>query len=175
MLHVLRVIGHHLATRPATVRLPATVPSPAGFRGPVHHNATRCVGCGLCSYVCVSDAITVRQGESDCTWSYDPGRCAFCARCVERCPAQALAMTATPLAAYDHPGQHEISHQVVFPWCPDCGAPTRPATEPFVRRAFPGLGEVPWELLRRCERCRRKQLQRGMLADPSEPTKEQAP
>ncbi len=61
MLGILKVIAGNAASAPATVRLPEHVPAPARFRGRVAIDPARCVACGTCAYVCVSDAITGRD------------------------------------------------------------------------------------------------------------------
>jgi ferredoxin len=161
---ILRVINANVAEGPMTVRLPASVPSPAGYRGPVVLDPTRCLGCGICAYVCVTDAITGSEDSTGCVWAYEPGRCTFCARCLERCPGAALTMAAEPLPAYGRVGELSVQHLIPFLPCPDCGAPVRPVTKELIRRLFEEVKEDTWELLRRCERCRRRRFQRSLLA-----------
>lgn len=172
MLRVLRLIAGNLASGPVSIRSPGTVVVPAGFRGLVQLDPRRCLGCGLCAYVCVSEAISVTQRDGGCEWRYDPGRCAFCARCLERCPAEALSMTPGAATPYTTPGQLEATHVVPFPRCPECGAPTRPAPERMMRTAFEHLTEHTLEMARRCERCRRRHLQRSLVALPGDPNGE---
>lgn len=172
MIRVLRMIAGNLAAGPASLRLPETVPAPDGFRGRVELDTSRCLGCGMCAYVCVSEAIRLDPRDDGCTWRYDPGRCAYCARCVERCPANALSMTAAPLAPYGRPGQLESAHEVTFPPCPECGAPTRPAPEVLMHKAFEHLEEHTLMMAQRCERCRRRWTQRKLVPVPEGPAQE---
>lgn len=163
MAGILRVIAENLARRRATVRLPGRVPPPAGYRGRVTMNPSRCMACGICAYVCVSDAITVSARAAVYSWTYEPGRCTFCSRCVDHCPGPALTMEAEPLPPYEKAGQLGECHLVALPPCPDCGRPTRPVTEEFTRRALDEASEDTRERLRLCERCRRRRLQRSLI------------
>jgi formate hydrogenlyase subunit 6/NADH:ubiquinone oxidoreductase subunit I len=162
---ILRVIANNVKGGAATVRLPGSVPVPEGFRGRVSIDPQRCLACGMCSYVCVSDAITGLNQARSYVWAYDPGRCAFCARCVDRCPGHALSMEQAPAPIYRMRGALRIERQIAFPPCPVCGAPHRPVTHDLLRMAFDGA--VPDDtslLVKLCERCRRRRLQRNIFA-----------
>lgn len=173
MLRILQVIANNLGRGPATVRLPGSVPSPPGFRGRVILDPTRCVACGVCAYVCVSGAITGTNEDKAYAWQYEPGRCTFCARCVDHCTGRALSMESEPAPVYSRPGELNVLQRVPFPLCRSCGAPTRPLTEEFLTRAFDRVEEPVRELLSLCERCKRRRLQRNMLAAAAEDGKEQ--
>jgi NAD-dependent dihydropyrimidine dehydrogenase PreA subunit len=171
MATILDVIARSLANGRATVRLPGSVPPPAGYRGAVAIDPVRCLACGVCAYVCPSGAIQGDEGPDAYAWCYDPGRCAFCARCVERCPGGALAMAPRPLAPYARPGERAESAVVPFPRC-RCGAPTRPVTPALLARALGGAAEPGCALLARCERCRRRRLQRRLFTSAGPPAEE---
>jgi Fe-S-cluster-containing hydrogenase component 2 len=164
VLRILQVIAGNAASPPATVRLPGAVPVPPGFRGRVVLDARACLACGTCAYVCVSGAITGAEVEGGYGWAYEPGRCAFCARCLDHCIGGALSMERAAAPAYTRPGELRSEVRVPFPPCPACGALTRPATEAFLARAFAQVGPETRALARRCERCRRREVQRGVAA-----------
>jgi formate hydrogenlyase subunit 6/NADH:ubiquinone oxidoreductase subunit I len=172
VLRILQVIAGNLARRPVTVPLPDAVPTPPGFRGRVVLDPARCLACGMCAYVCVSDAIVAADEAQGFGWAYEPGRCAFCARCEERCPGRALSMEPRPAPSYLRPGELAVRHRVPFPACPECGAAARPATEELLRLAFDHVTDETRELVRLCERCRRRRLQRSLAValgtDPKE-------
>jgi len=164
MFRILKIIAANVAGGPATVALPGSVPAPAFFRGAVTLNPAKCIACGMCSYVCVSSAITGSEMKNAYEWDYEPGRCTFCARCVERCPGHALSMAQEAARSYEHPGELSVEHLVQFKACPHCGDPVRPASEEFLGRAFDHIKDETRELVRLCERCRRRQLQRNLFA-----------
>lgn len=164
MLRILQVIAGNAASAPATVRLPDHVPAPARFRGRVLLEPARCVACGTCAYVCVSNAITGAELGAAYGWTYEPGRCAFCARCVDHCVGGALSMEEAAAPVYTRPGELRVEVRVPFPACVSCGAPTRPVTEALLRRAYAQVGGEARELARRCERCRRREVQRALGA-----------
>jgi len=57
----------------------------------------RCVGCGSCAEVCISNAIRMVGGKAEVL----PERCVGCATCVGVCPQGAIRMAvlAVPAAA----------------------------------------------------------------------------
>ena len=165
MAGILRVIADNVKSGPATVRLPGSVPAPEGFRGRVGIDSQRCLACGMCSYVCVSDAIIGSNQARSYVWAYDPGRCTFCARCVDRCPGQALSMEPAPAPIYTLRGELRVEIAIGLPPCPECGAPSRPVTDGLLALVFGPA--VPGDLraqMRLCERCRGRQWPRKMLA-----------
>ena len=168
MLRILQVIGGNALSAPATVRLPDRVPTPAHFRGEVLIETANCLACGMCAYVCVSNAITGADQQGAYAWTFEPGQCTFCARCVERCPGEALSMKSEPMPSYTRRGELRVQHIVEFPTCPECGEIVRPAALRLVRLAFDHVSEDTRRLLTLCERCKRKDLQRKMFAGAQE-------
>lgn len=163
MLKILKLIAGNLMNDKATVRLPDSVPTPPAFRGAVTMDPTVCIGCGMCAYVCVSNAVTGTDQGSTYAWAYEPGRCTFCARCVDRCPAHALTMDSGQVPCYVHPGDLSAHHLVRFHACAECGEPVRLASDELLKRAFDHVKDETRELVRLCERCRRRRLQRNMM------------
>lgn len=164
MFRALRLIARNVAEGPVTVRLPGAVPSPAGYRGAVVLEPARCLACRTCAYVCVSAAITGTEQPDAYAWDYEPGRCTFCGRCLDHCPGNALSMSSEPPPAYARCGALAVHRLVPFPACPECGARVRPVTAELLARAFEHATDETSALLRLCERCRRKRLQRSLVA-----------
>ena len=65
MFRILEVIAGNVLHGPGTIRLPGSVPCPPEFRGAVTHDPALCLACGICSYVCVSDAITGAEQDKN--------------------------------------------------------------------------------------------------------------
>lgn len=164
MFRILAVIAGNVLHGPGTVRLPDSVPCPPNFRGAVTHDPGLCLACGICSYVCVGDAITAAEQDKNYVWTYEPGRCTFCARCVDHCPGLALTMAAGPVAAYFKPGELSVQHLAPFPACPQCGEPSRPVNEALLGRAFDEVNPEIRLLARLCERCRQQLQSKQFLA-----------
>ncbi|ALV62302.1 NADH-ubiquinone oxidoreductase chain I [Thermococcus sp. 2319x1] len=68
------------------VKIYPPVPVPEGFRGKLHYDPERCIGCRLCIMVCPANAME---------WIPELGkirhyvsRCMFCALCVDVCPGK---------------------------------------------------------------------------------------
>jgi formate hydrogenlyase subunit 6/NADH:ubiquinone oxidoreductase subunit I len=55
---------------------------------------------------CTSRAIEFKTGKGEFTWSYNPGQCTFCGRCVEGCIDHALKEGRT---------EHALSQQEACP------------------------------------------------------------
>jgi formate hydrogenlyase subunit 6/NADH:ubiquinone oxidoreductase subunit I len=163
MLKILKMIAGNVAGGPATVRLPASVPTPEGFRGRLILDPSRCVACHTCAYVCVSNAVTGQEAGTSYSWRFDPGRCTFCARCVENCPCGALSMEPEAMPAYTRQGELSTATPVPLPTCPECGAHTRPVVRELITRAFGHVTEETLRLAWLCERCRRRYYQRNLF------------
>ena len=159
MFDILQLIRKNIAEGPATIPLPHRTPPPAGFRGLVLLDASRCIGCGMCAYVCVSESVTGRGDETQYHWRYEPGRCTFCARCVDRCPADALSMSPDSPPIYARPRELDTMHEVPFPACKLCGKPKRPSPDTLLRWAAPSMDGTTRDRYQLCEACRRLHYQ----------------
>jgi len=95
-----------------TLEFPARPTVTERFRGLVQFDATRCTGCAICKFRCTSRAIEFKGGKGEFTWSYDPGQCTFCGRCVEGCKDQALSQQTDTPPVYTTLGELKKSYTV---------------------------------------------------------------
>jgi len=96
------------------------------YRGLIHNDASRCVGCGSCAYVCPTAAIEVTRSGDTYKWTYDPGKCTFCARCIDRCRPNTLTMESRLPPLYSIQGELKQVLDMVKK------KPVRPAAAPAV-------------------------------------------
>lgn len=75
------------------------------YRGLIHNDASRCVGCGSCAYVCPTAAIEVKRSGDEYNWTYDPAKCAFCSRCIDRCRPKTLTIESKLPPLYSTQGE----------------------------------------------------------------------
>jgi ferredoxin len=163
-MSIFDVLLKNLKTKPATLRIPEQAPHPPNFRGPVKIDVEKCIGCGMCAYVCVSYAVRVKDLDDGCEWLYMPGRCTFCGRCAAVCPGEALRMEKGSAPAYTRAGEQDEAHRVPYPPCPECGRPAPRLTEPVLRRAFGEASEKARTGMSLCRRCRLKRSQKDLWA-----------
>jgi formate hydrogenlyase subunit 6/NADH:ubiquinone oxidoreductase subunit I len=112
-MNILNLLMENLLGGPVTVRFPDRPPTSAGYRGLVEYDQKLCEACGLCAFVCTSAAIISKRRRDAYDWSYDPGQCTFCARCIEVCEPHALTMQAACPPVYAVSG--ELKHSYSMP------------------------------------------------------------
>lgn len=106
-----------LFKKPETCLYPAEKKeAPAGLRGHIVIDESKCILCGICQKRCPCGAIAVDKASR--TWSIDRFRCVQCGTCVRECPKHCLAMD----PAYPSPSAKK--HVDVFE------VPERPKAKP---------------------------------------------
>ncbi len=71
------------------------------YRGFHQNDLSLCIGCGTCSEICPTDAISMvaveglihEEGKKDERPAFDYGRCSFCGLCVDICTSDSLCMS----------------------------------------------------------------------------------
>jgi len=90
-MNILTMLWKNLWGGSRTMLFPARPRVTARYRGLVQFDPTLCSGCAVCKMRCTSRAIDFKTGKGEFTWSYEPGQCTFCGRCVEGCKEHALS------------------------------------------------------------------------------------
>jgi ferredoxin-type protein NapF len=110
-MNILRLILQNLRQGTVSFRLPHTHECTSDqYRGLIHNNPDGCVGCGACAYVCPTAAIVVSKTPTNYTWSYEPGKCTFCGRCIDRCKPGSLSMESKLPPLYATMGDLDVSY-----------------------------------------------------------------
>ena len=89
-MSILNLLWRNLRRGAMTLHFPERPPVSDGYRGLVRFDPDLCIGCAVCRFRCTARAITFTSAKTNFTWSYDPGQCTFCGRCVEGCKEHAL-------------------------------------------------------------------------------------
>jgi formate hydrogenlyase subunit 6/NADH:ubiquinone oxidoreductase subunit I len=89
-MNILTMMARNLRRGYQTLLFPARPKVTPRFRGLVQFDSALCTGCAVCCFRCTSRAIEFKAGKGEFTWSYNPGQCTFCGRCVEGCAEHAL-------------------------------------------------------------------------------------
>jgi formate hydrogenlyase subunit 6/NADH:ubiquinone oxidoreductase subunit I len=95
-----------------TLPFPERPPVSERFRGLVQFDASKCCGCAVCKFRCTSRAIDFKAGKGEFTWSYNPGQCTFCGRCVEGCKDHAICQESAPPPVYSTSGELKKSYTI---------------------------------------------------------------
>ena len=90
-MNILTMLWKNLWGGSRTLLFPARPKVSEHYRGLVRFDPALCSGCAICKMRCTARAIEFKAGKGEFTWSYEPGQCTFCGRCVEGCKEHALS------------------------------------------------------------------------------------
>jgi len=109
-MNILTMLWKNLWGGSRTLQFPARPSIYQRFRGLVKFDAEKCIGCGICKNRCTSRAIEFKGGKTEYTWSYDPGQCTFCGRCIEGCKDGAIWQEEDTPPIYTQHGELKETH-----------------------------------------------------------------
>jgi formate hydrogenlyase subunit 6/NADH:ubiquinone oxidoreductase subunit I len=98
-----------------------------------------CIGCAICRFRCTARAIEFKAGKGEFTWSYDPGHCTFCGRCVEGCKEHAISQDEACPPIYLNIGELKNSYTLTRKPPSAKSAPVSP-TAPSGQKTDPAAG-----------------------------------
>lgn len=93
----------NLFKKPVTDPLPtkAAPQAPAGYRGRILFDPTKCINCGMCERVCAPHCMTRESkplaggepGDLEITFTFDMTSCTFCGLCADFCSRNSIQLT----------------------------------------------------------------------------------
>ena len=164
-MKILRHIFSNLTHKPMTLRFPKRAPLPEKYRGQVQIDTSKCIGCGICVYVCAGGAVKLAFQGAGYEWTYDQGSCTFCEQCVHFCPVSALAMGSGPTPSYIRRDELLQVHYMMYPVCPECGRPANAISDAVLTRAVGKITDEVRAWAGLCDRCRSIRNQETLKAD----------
>jgi formate hydrogenlyase subunit 6/NADH:ubiquinone oxidoreductase subunit I len=130
-MKILGLLWKNLWGGSRTLLYPKRPPMNEHYRGLVCYTPELCTGCAICRMRCTSRAIEFKTGKGEFTWSYDPGQCTFCGRCVEGCKPHALHQEPACPPIYLTVGELKKSYTVARkPPAPRTATPPKTKTDP---------------------------------------------
>ncbi len=133
-MNILVMLWKNLWGGSRTLAFPARPNVTERFRGLVQFDPKLCSGCAICKFRCTSRAIEFKGGKGEFTWSYDPGQCTFCGRCVEGCKVHALSQESACPPVYQTIGELKKTYVV---------ARKAPAPRPAAAAPSPAPAQTP--------------------------------
>lgn len=139
-MNILAMLWNNLRRGARTLKFPARPRVTERFRGLVHMDTTLCTGCAICKFRCTSRAITFSAGKGEFYWSYDPGQCTFCGRCVEGCKAHAIVQESSCPPIYSTQGELKKSYTIARKTPAARAVPAAPAPSAAAAAPAPAPG-----------------------------------
>jgi formate hydrogenlyase subunit 6/NADH:ubiquinone oxidoreductase subunit I len=137
-MNILTMLWQNLRGGSRTLLFPERPKVSKGYRGLVRFDPALCSGCAICKMRCTARAIDFKSGKGTFTWSYDPGQCTFCGRCVEGCKTHALSQDAECPPVYLTIGALKKSYTVARKPAPKPAPEVSPAAASQAADPVPG-------------------------------------
>jgi ferredoxin len=90
-MNILTMLWKNLWGGSRTVLFPARPKVSEGYRGLVRSIPRSAPAAPSAGFAAPRAPSSFKSGKGEFTWSYDPGQCTFCGRCVEGCKTHALS------------------------------------------------------------------------------------
>ena len=159
MAGFLKVLFRNLLQGPSTDPFPL-VPetfTPDRLRGKVVINQDLCMGCGICSYVCVAGAINIEKREDGHTITVWHNACCRCAACRQYCPMHAISLEPNWHSAHPEADKYKVIEQksIAYEPCSVCGKMIRPVPVDTLKKLYVHNDDVDLDHVRSlCPSCR---------------------
>jgi ferredoxin len=108
---------------------------PAQGRNGLNFSPSRCTSCGLCQYVCPTNAVSTGDNIQGYVRNFDLNKCVFCGLCEAACTPSAIRLTVNSHAWAVEPKQNIIGGVVERSACPECGRKA-PQTDLLAERVY---------------------------------------
>jgi ferredoxin len=128
-------------------------PVPISFRGEIQLDASLCLACRACAYVCPTLAISFLERPWGHRVAVSMGACLFCGRCQTECPTGAIYLTSGCSLVNEAEQEFTIARDVSFETCTDCGRLMVPVV-PYLTQLYPRMPGVLKDAYSRCPGCR---------------------
>lgn len=159
MAGFLKVLFRNLLQGPSTDPFPL-VPetfTPDRLRGKVVVDKDLCMGCGICSYVCVAGAINITKREDGHTITVWHNACCRCAACRQYCPMHAISLVPDWHMAHAQEDKYKLIEQqsIQYEPCSVCGKMMRPVPEAVLKKLYVNNTDIDLNHVRTmCPACR---------------------
>jgi len=166
MLTTLKTVLANIAKGPATSQYPFKEEKvPAGFRGKVTYDPTKCIGCKTCVHVCAGKAIKINEKEDSFDFTIWDGTCTRCQMCENFCPTGAIKVTDNYHNAYLAEDAYKRACYGNIPYihCSECNKTIKPLPEVVAQEKLKGENSAYIERSVICPDCRRKMMAKDLM------------
>lgn len=163
MVKFVKVIPLAARIGTVTIRYPYGTPLVTeSFRGAIEIDPEKCTGCGACTRICPSKALSMVNEGDTLVLRYFVGRCVFCGACADTCPDKAIRITKEFELASNQIAElySDVEHELRA--CRRCGA--KVVSKKLLNKIKSLCEAIPSEVLDLCPNCKRiEAISRALL------------